>query len=388
MRRECARFAYLDLLRFALSLAVLVYHFFYFGPRCGVLPADGALDVPALALFLFAVEAFFILSGFVIVLSAANRDPLDFAIARLTRLGPCLLVCGSITFICLTLWPYPPTPGVGFKSYIATILVVPLVRYGGVDWSLWSLKYELLFYGLVFLGLCGRSVIPIGPRSAITLMLAAEGATLAARILAQSHSFQFGSYFIAGVVLYAARTRRMSWPSMGPLLVILFPMLAIESWWEINRVNRMLGLPEWSAWSGAWIAAGLIALVGVSVLSDGARLGYPARSLIQKLGRVSYPLYVLHQLFGYWLINRMAASVPLWQAQVITSLIVVGMAWWIAMVLEPPLQRGYRKCGFVLVAFLRRALPEGRRIARGGSLSYRAASASAAVPAQPGGRAG
>ena len=95
------RLAYLELLRFLLALAVVVYHYFYWGPSAGIVPAVSVAAI--VPFFILAVPVFFIVSGFVISFSAENRSNADFAVARFARLGPTLLVCSTITFIVLSI---------------------------------------------------------------------------------------------------------------------------------------------------------------------------------------------------------------------------------------------------------------------------------------------
>ena len=85
-----------ELLRFVLAFGVVIYHYYYFGPhmRLIALPPIDGIGLDAL---MFGVEAFFAVSGLVILISTARRSAIDFLIARIARLGPTLLVASSFT---------------------------------------------------------------------------------------------------------------------------------------------------------------------------------------------------------------------------------------------------------------------------------------------------
>jgi peptidoglycan/LPS O-acetylase OafA/YrhL len=142
------RIEFIELLRFILSLGVVVFHYYYTGPRLGLVslsPVDGA----GFVYLQFAVEAFFVVSGFVIVLSTTNRTATSFLIARFARLGPTLLIASSITlatYYLLNVNPSIPRP---IAKYLASITIVPLAQLAGLDGALWSLKLEVRFYLLI-----------------------------------------------------------------------------------------------------------------------------------------------------------------------------------------------------------------------------------------------
>ena len=88
-RRE--RLRELDLLRFAAALAVVLYHFTGFG-GAGAWPAPSQDVFPEIApvtrFGYLGVDLFFVISGFVILMSAWGRGPGEFGISRLVRLMP------------------------------------------------------------------------------------------------------------------------------------------------------------------------------------------------------------------------------------------------------------------------------------------------------------
>src|SRR5882762_2012270 len=88
----------LDLLRLAAVLAVVLYHFGFWGPA-------HQTAIPSMASFakygFLGVPVFFIISGFVIAYSAEGRTATGFAIARFSRIYPTFVFCMTLTFLAL-----------------------------------------------------------------------------------------------------------------------------------------------------------------------------------------------------------------------------------------------------------------------------------------------
>src|SRR5688500_9728869 len=92
---EVGRLPGIDLLRIVAALWVLFFHYLYLFPANGRLPGALAADpVQGVAAHGYlGVELFFVISGFVITLSAEGRTRAEFAVARAIRLWPAFVLC-------------------------------------------------------------------------------------------------------------------------------------------------------------------------------------------------------------------------------------------------------------------------------------------------------
>src|SRR3546814_869733 len=93
------------------------------------------------------VQIFFVISGFVILMSAENKSASDFLIGRVTRIAPALwfftvlssaivLACGVLPFWELSV------------RFLRSAVLFPIGPW--VDGAVWTLVAEAVFYAAVF----------------------------------------------------------------------------------------------------------------------------------------------------------------------------------------------------------------------------------------------
>src|SRR5687768_9072609 len=96
----------------------------------------------------FGVELFFIISGFVILMTIERKRTVrDFAVSRFTRLMPSFLAALVLASVILSVWPMPPletgllappTP----RQFLANLtMAAELLGERNVDMPYWTLTY-------------------------------------------------------------------------------------------------------------------------------------------------------------------------------------------------------------------------------------------------------
>ncbi len=278
----------LDIMRGLAALAVLLFHYSVILPRF----APAARPIPiAFTDGGYGVHLFFVVSGFVILMSLERSTASQFLISRFTRLYPVYWLACLLTFAVLT-----ATRGIAYDIGVGELLVnltmlQAFVRVDAVDGVYWSLAYELGFYAFLFtaLRLGGERVIPVLPHymvaGAALFFVAAPYIPHPLHLLLVLNPY--GCLFGCGLALYLLRTRGFSLAQAAilpatPLVVALY-----------------------DGWHGLVVAGLIVLVMSVACLTRG-QPGRLAKPLIW-LGGISYALYLTHQMLGYALIARLQA---------------------------------------------------------------------------------
>lgn len=346
-RQSAERLEGVELLRFVLAFGVVVYHYYFFGPHMRLIPL-APIDSIGLDALMFGVEAFFAVSGLVIIVSTAGRTPVEFMVARFSRLAPTLLAASSVTLATYyALNVEPRLSGAGLK-YLVSITFFPLARLsGGLDPSLWSLSFEIRFYLLVFLCMFLFDVRKNALSLAVGLLAYDAVRLLASWLVADGMPPRldplrdYAPFFALGILLYHRRAMRTSGTvfllSMGAAL-LLGAIRITQLFDHMDRVT--LGVGPVPFWRGAAIECVILAAMIASLLPV-RRAGLVR--VFRVAGRASYPLYVVHQLCGYWIINFLAGRLHLHidpRPLIIAVLVAASLAF--GNLIEPSLIRLYR----------------------------------------------
>ncbi|WKV75552.1 acyltransferase [Streptomyces sp. PCS3-D2] len=346
------RLAALDGIRALAALSVLFYHYAALDSAWGKPAADVFPAAHALAVYgWLGVEIFFLVSGFVICMSAWGRTVGDFAVSRVSRLFPAYWA--AVVFTSLVLFTWPEVRGVGSLSDVVVNLSMLQGGIGvpHVDDAYWTLFVELKFYVLfavvVVRGVTYRNcVLFCGVWTFAGVVAPAVDNGLLSFFAVPSAS----PYFIAGIAFYLMRRFRPN--------AVLWAVVGVQFLLAQHHVHaRMISSlgRDAAEQTPAWPAHVVIAL-GFAVMAAVALGGLDRVrwSWLRHAGAVTYPLYLIHMMAGLTLIHhfrRDVAPVPL--AIGVTALMVV-LAWLVHRLVERPLGRRLRDG-------LRRGLQDIRR---------------------------
>ena len=336
-----AKLDYLEALRFLLACLTMAWHYYYFGPLLGVIGA-APVNFPALRYCSFGVDIFFVISGFNIIASALTRSPGTFMTNRLVRLGPCLLVCATITFLAEFAAGYGPST----LSLLSSVLVLPLPLVSGVDWSYWSLGTLVTFYLIVF---AVMRFADIGKHTATLALLLTlySAATLVPGFPFKAYAGtpypfeQYAPFFALGILLYLLILRKRRSPGIFVALALTFAIVAMRLWMESARISELLTHTSPGPLSGPFMA---LAALAIFVIFTRKAVHPRVKQVYALLGRTSYPLYLIHQNLGYMTIKfaekRLHIGIDV-RMYVMACMVVLSIA--IAAFLEPRLSVHYRR---------------------------------------------
>jgi peptidoglycan/LPS O-acetylase OafA/YrhL len=343
--RGSGRLAELDLLRFVAGLAVLAFHYFIaFRSVWGEAPAE---LFPAIAtvsgLGILGVELFFMISGFVILMSIWGRGLGAFALSRFVRLYPAYWVSVGVTAALYGLTAAKALdPKLGLGEYLTNLTMLQRLfevrDANGVYWSLWvELRFYLLISVLVVFGATlGRCLVFMG----VWL--------LAAGYFAGSEDYwvellvmpKYAAYFVGGMSFYLM-TR------YGPRLVLwctagISAGLAVSA--ALDRVAGRIELvgyaampvPEWA------VVATVIAFYALMAMVALGWLGWLRWRGLVVLGAITYPLYLFHATAAVLIVPALRDALPPWLTALITVLATMAFSYAVYRVAERPVQEFVR----------------------------------------------
>lgn len=140
----------LDLFRFVAALSVVFFHYCFAAYATGRLTQSPNLTLSAVAKYGYlGVELFFMISGFVILMTASSGSFKGFFVSRFVRLYPAFWAACTLTFV-VAFWFAKDRPSVTFGEYLVNLSMLSgFFGVPSVDGAYWSLFVELRFYGLV-----------------------------------------------------------------------------------------------------------------------------------------------------------------------------------------------------------------------------------------------
>lgn len=352
---DTERIQFLDGLR---GLAILMVILFHAYARWSDLYPYGRqfAGVPVFAYGMLGVQLFFLISGFVILMTLEKCATfLSFMLKRWLRLFPAMLICSLFIFLTASFFSERPAglpilrdmlPGLSFvEPYVwSKVLGSPQGALEGVFWSLYvEVKFYVLF-GLLYFVLGGRNAIV-----ALGLLFFASALSSVAQ--------QMGMVVPPGILSYMATllfwsgAEHYGWFAAGALYFVAFK----------QKNGFYLGLALAMACMAALVRgrgmADMAAALAVALTFTAAIMSVRVQGLFRTpaltwMGLVSYPLYLLHENLMVSMILKLGRFAP-WLPSILMPLVpmavVVLLAALVAQFAEPRLRQVLR-AGVVRIA--------------------------------------
>lgn len=272
-----SRIKVLDAFRGLAVIAVVLFHYTHsYGPKQDWF-AYGKLGV----------EFFFVISGFVIFMTLEKcRGVLDFFLRRFSRLYPAFLVCVTITSLFGLVVGQDVTP----RQYFANLsMAAPHFGEKWIDSVYWSLLVEVKYYacvaGIYFffrrLFVYGWAVFCI-----LTTQLHHLSNTLSWFV-----PVNLFCYFSLGMGFYLVFMRKRLDVDSAILFVLSFALYV--AYWRDETLAFNL------------IVAGFVAIFSLFLAG---KLDWLSKTGLQKIGLISYSIYLIHRVIGIWFIENSGLS--------------------------------------------------------------------------------
>jgi peptidoglycan/LPS O-acetylase OafA/YrhL len=357
---EKSRIIGLDYLRGGAAVAVVIFHLGFKGPTERWMDGGDFGWFSSVAGYGYlGVNLFFIISGFVIAMSAEAATWQSFLRSRIIRLVPAMWICASVTAIgILAIGAFTSGQEVQSKfvqsasskntwgNYFASLTLAPAwFGFVGIDAAYWSLRIEVQFYlavcllllfdkrswttGILIVWLVGSTINLIRPIWRIDFVLC----------------LTWAPYFVVGIIFHSWRTRGVS---LLKVIGLAWSSLLCVSYGYKSAVKDGYEIPIISC----SIVIGLIALFALTIVKP-HQLIPNKDALFAKiglgLGAISYPLYLIHQELGYALFNGILAifkfpsSIAFISSFIFTLSTILTLSWIIHRWPERMLTKNLRK---------------------------------------------
>ena len=276
----------------------------------------------------FGVAIFFLISGYVITLSLEKYHGFGFLINRIIRIYPVYIV--GFLFLILGLYIVDfDQDGIPYTTKHLLIHALIVVRqwfdYKRIDGISWTLEIELYFYVVMFIVFQFNSV----RRNTIINILIIVfllGAILLPIDWYTSRQLLMITYMLIGYYFYNLKNNNSSiWQFILYLVIILTCMFIFYS------SHKPFNLDVYT-WSLPYIITPLIFFIMLNRFTN-----YKIDKVSKFLSKISYPLYVVHPIFGYALLAYfLKEGYSSWTALIFVLCIVITLAYIIHLLIEQP----------------------------------------------------
>jgi len=291
------RFYEIDLLRFLAAFCVLMFHYTFRGYTADNLTVLPYLSIaPVTRYGYLGVNLFFLISGFVILMTASSGSARYFVISRVVRLYPAFWVCCTLTFlVMLVAGKQAPT----FRQYLINMTMLSgFVGVPSIDAVYWSLFVEIKFYFLIFLALLfgqiHRAKYLLGGWLILYLVTTAWPVKYVSYFLIRDYA----PYFIAGAMFYLISKEGLSLYK-GIVVAVCYVFVTLHAFAQAGEMEAHYQ----TSFNAVAVALILAACFLVLFLIAHGRTGSFASAKWAGLGALTYPLYLVHQSIGFTLFN-------------------------------------------------------------------------------------
>lgn len=312
---ERDRIAELDLLRFTAAAGVVLFH-------ATDWPAHATALTAASTFGFMGVPLFFMISGFVILMTAQNRSGIEFVNSRIARLYPSYWICVLLSALALTVLAHtPPSPAV----IAANLTMQPRMLFDEpyLDPVYWTLVVEMKFYALAWVVIVTRQMKRVEFLLTLWLVVAA-----CATFMTVPHRLNsvlipmWASLFTGGCYLYLIRSRGAT----RRRLITFAASVALSMYWSLQY--QSVYTHSTSLGTQLTVLAIVLTSSAVFLLVALRKWALPRSRLWLWLGCLTYPIYLTHAVIGHKIWGRLGGDewTRMWLALALVLLLSIVLA--------------------------------------------------------------
>jgi peptidoglycan/LPS O-acetylase OafA/YrhL len=305
----------LDALRGIAVILVVIFH----------ITMENKQPKGILALGVTGVDLFFVISGFVILLTLEKTQSWqDFIVSRFSRLYPVYWFSVTIIAILMLVTNFVDTqPSIGMPiKYLANMTMFQnYFKINDLDGVFWTLKVEMVFYLFMLVIFMSKNIrnieiiscIALLPVIGYHLLLNTKFHVLHMRL--ENHLPLLGHFpmFFAGILFYKMKFEKINWYRY--LLIVLCFIIQYILFFDGGRSYYFISQPEYGLMLTVYFT--LFILYGVN------RLSFIVNRVTLFLGNISYSLYLLHGFIGSEVVIpglMKYAHLNIWVASIVVTL--------------------------------------------------------------------
>ena len=350
---EKIRFYEIDGLRFIAAAMVVFYHFTFRGFAADDLNVLSFPVIGEIARYGYlGVDLFFIISGFVILMTARQGDPIRFVISRMVRIYPAFWVCLTITAATMAVYNTYPFD-ISFSQWLINLpLIGSFIGVPYVDSVYWSLLVELKFYFLMYLILVCRGIAKIDWFLGVWLLISLV-ATFS-EVWGAIHFFFFpewSHYFIAGAMFYLIRVEGLNSFRSGVILCC-FGL-------SVFQTTSTIAIAEahyHTEFSQSFIISCILLFYLIFLAIALGKTVWIQSPHLTLVGALTYPLYLVHQNVGFIFFNVLAGELNKYLLLACGLILVVFLSYLVNRFVEQRFSKVFKGWLEMLAAAIMKAL--------------------------------
>ncbi|MBC7981702.1 acyltransferase [Candidatus Parcubacteria bacterium] len=283
----------INTLRFIAAAFVVFYHYafaFYYRDLSYV-------DLPFFR-YIFqygylGVDLFFIISGFVISLSAENRNAYNFFKSRVGRLYPVFWISAIITTLFILFGGHLIYSEMSWSRFLTNMTMIPsFFNADPLDGTYWTLLLEMKFYFIILLLILFKQFKRI-EKFAIPLAVIMLAVSVFRPDLAADSQWIWVPNFIAGVLFYKIYKEGLTNTRIFALCTTLISSL-VFALKRIPYLSEGYGI----AFKPSVISLYILFFYLIFLLISLNKFKIPNNRFVNILGLLTYPVYLLHHQIG------------------------------------------------------------------------------------------
>jgi peptidoglycan/LPS O-acetylase OafA/YrhL len=296
-----------------------------------------------LNLGLTGVELFFMISGFVILMTLEKvKSSKEFVVSRLIRLYPTYWTCVTITALFMVMHSHSISTNFLVMYFTNLTMFHNYFFQQHLDPAYWTMIIEMLFY--IFMLAIYRQghlneieligMIVLLPLFIYGTMLSYQFPILNTRLVRFAGLVNFFPLFFSGILYY-----KLKYDSISIYRVIMLVCSFIVQITLFHTIEGRFGFITLSEY-----AIMLTLYNAVFLLYTFDKLNFIVNRVTVFFGNISYPLYLIHQYISLvFIFPFLIKYLNFWVACIIDVSIVVGIAYLINIFVEKPTMKYARQ---------------------------------------------